>query len=217
MNFEHDRKNQVGAPRSSSAFAQMERMPPLLLALYFGLLAITIMFVMLVAAYISTRLHSGVPTGLHSLSRYFSLSTIVLVLSSYTISQAPRLYAQDDLRSLGRCLGATLLLGGIFAGLQVLGWRELMTQGVPFQGKASNSSGQFIYLISALHVAHLLGGMLFLLALLMRVVYADRDTVRALVFIRNPYYRRQLRMLGTYWHFIDILWVALFAVFLFMY
>jgi cytochrome c oxidase subunit 3 len=217
MNFENDRKNQVGAPRSSSAFGQMERMPPLLLALYFGLLAITIMFVMLVAAYISTRLHSGAPTGLHSLSRYFSLSTIVLVVSSYTISQAPRLYAQDDLGSLGRCLGATLLLGGIFAGLQVLGWRELMMQGVPFQGKASNSSGQFIYLISALHVAHLLGGMLFLLAMLLRVLHADRDAVRSLVFIRNPYCRRQLRMLGTYWHFIDILWVALFAVFLFMY
>ncbi len=217
MKSEHDHKNQVGARHRPSALGQMERMPPLLLALYFGLLAITIMFVMLVAAYISTRLHSGVPTGLHALSRYFSLSTIVLLVSSYTIGQAPRLYAQDDLGSLGRCLGATLLLGAVFAGLQVLGWRELMTQGVPFQGAASNSSGQFIYLISALHVAHLLGGMLFLLSLLLRVGHADRDAVRALVFIRNPYYRRQLRMLGTYWHFIDILWVALFAVFLFMY
>jgi cytochrome c oxidase subunit 3 len=195
----------------------MERLPPLLMVLYLALLAITVMFAMLVVAYVSARLRSGVPTGLHALPRYFSLSTIVLVVSSYTIAQAPRLYAQDDLSSLGRCLGATLLLGSVFAGLQVLGWRELMTQGVPFQGIASNSSGQFIYLISALHVAHLLGGMLFLLVLLLRVLHADRDAVRSLVFIRNPYYRRQLRLLGTYWHFIDALWVALFAVFLFLY
>ena len=217
MNSENDRKNQVGDTRLASRFERIERMPPLLMVLYLALLAITVMFVMLVAAYVATRLRSGESTGLHALPRYFSLSTIVLVVSSYTMSQAPRLYGKDDLNSLGRCLGATLLLGCLFAGLQVLGWRELMTQGVPFQGVASSSSGQFIYLISALHVAHLLGGMLFLLALLLRVTHANRDSVRALVFIRNPYYRRQLRLLGTYWHFIDVLWVALFAVFLFMY
>lgn len=217
MNYENDRKNQVGAPLPPSAFARIERMPPLLMVLYLVLLAITVMFVMLVAAYVTTRLRNGVPTGLLALPRYFSLSTIVLIVSSYTMSKAARLYAQDDLSSLGRCLGATLLLGCVFSGLQVLGWRELVAQGVPFQGQASSSSGQFIYLISALHVAHLLGGMLFLLALLLRVVHAERDPVRALVFIRNPYQRRQLRLLGTYWHFIDVLWVALFAVFLFLY
>ncbi|GAB3324696.1 cytochrome c oxidase subunit 3 [Hymenobacter humi] len=217
MNSEHEHKNQVGARRRPSPFGRIERMPPLTMALYLALLGITVMFLMLVVAYVSARLRSGVPTGLHALPRYFSLSTIVLVVSSYTIAQAPRLYAQDDLGSLGRCLGATLVLGCIFAGLQVLGWRELMTSGVPFQGAASSSSGQFIYLISALHVAHLLGGMLFLLALLLRVMHADRDAVRTLVFIRNPYHRRQLGLLGTYWHYIDILWVVLFAVFLFMY
>jgi cytochrome c oxidase subunit 3 len=217
MNSEHERNNQVGARRRPSRFGRIERMPPLLVALYLALLAITVMFVLLVVAYVTTRLRSGVPTGLHPLPRYFSLSTIVLVVSSYTIGQASRLYAQDDLSSLSRCLGATLLMGCVFAGLQVLGWRELMATGVPFQGEASNSSGQFVYFISALHVVHLLGGMLFLLALLLRVIHADRDAVRALVFIRNPYYRRHLSLLGLYWHFIDVLWVALFAVFLFLY
>ena len=217
MNPENDRKNYVGRPQGVSALARMERLPPLLLVLYLVMLAITVMFVVLVAAYAAARLRSGVPTGLYALPRYFSLSTIVLVVSSYTIGQAPRLYAQDNLGSLGRCLGATLLLGCVFAGLQVLGWRELMQYGVPFQGATSTSSGQFIYLISALHVAHLLVGMLFLLVLLLRVLHADRDAVRGLVFIRNPYHRRQLRLLSTYWHFIDVLWVALFAVFLFLY
>ena len=217
MNPENDRRKQVGTPQDATTFARMERLPPLLMVLYLVMLAITVMFVILLAAYINARLRSGVPTGLHALPRYFSLSTIVLVVSSYTIGQARRLYAQDDLASLGRCLGATLLLGCVFAGLQVLGWRELVLYGVPFQGAASTSSGQFIYLISALHVVHLLAGILFLLVLLLRVLQADRDAVRGLVFIRNPYHRRQLRLLGTYWHFIDVLWVALFAVFLFMY
>jgi len=214
MNSEHNPNKQVGAGRPSSAFGRIERMPPLLVALYLAMLASTILFLMLVVAYASTRVANGVPRGLHPFPRFFSLSTIVLLVSSYTVAQAPRLYAQEDLRALGRCLGATLLLGCIFAGLQALGWRELMAHGVLFQGLAT---GTYIYLISALHVVHLLGGMLYLLALLLKVVQTQRDAVQALVYIRNPFHRRQLRALGTYWHFVDILWVVLFGVFLFLF
>ena len=116
--------------------------------------------------------------------------------------------------ALVRGLAATLLLACIFAGLQVLGWRELQQQGIFFSGEAG---GTYVYLISALHVAHLLGGMLFLLVLLLRALAAARDAVRGLVFIRDPYQLRQLRLLSTYWHFIDVLWVLLFAVFLCLY
>ncbi|GAA4022773.1 heme-copper oxidase subunit III family protein [Hymenobacter glaciei] len=217
MNSDSERDNQIGARRRASSFGRIERLPPLMVAGYLGMLAIAIMFAILVAAYVQARLNSGVTTGLYALPRYFSLSTIVLLVSSYTMGQAPRLYAQDDLPSLARCLVATLLLGCVFAGLQVLGWRELLQNGVAFRGEGSRSSGQFLYLISALHVAHLLGGVLLLLAVLLRVVHAERDAVRTLVFIRNPYHRRHLRLLGTYWHFIDVLWVVLFGVFLFMY
>lgn len=213
-NFDNDRNNRVGAGPPVSAFTRIERLPPLLMVLYLALLAIAIMFAILVAAYVHARLGSAAPAGSHPFPRYFSLSTIVLLISSYTVAQAPRLYARDDLATLGRCLLATLLLGSIFAGLQVLGWRELMQQGVLFRGEAS---GTYVYLISALHVIHLLGGILYLLALLLRVFHADRDAVRQLTFIRNPYHRRQLRALGTYWHFIDMLWVVLFGVFLFFY
>jgi cytochrome c oxidase subunit 3 len=214
MNSDKERKDKVGAGRPASAFSRIERVPPLMMLLYLSMAGITVLFVILLVAYAQTRHLSGLPTGLHPLPRYFSLSTIVLLVSSYTVAQALRIYHQDDVRGLVRCLGATLALGSIFAGLQVLGWRELMTQGVFFTGEAS---GTYVYLISALHVAHLLGGMLFLLALLLRTLHASRDAVRSLVFIRNPYRRRQLRMLALYWHFIDALWVVLFTLFLFLY
>ena len=217
MNPDSERDNQIGARQQTASLGRIERLPPLLVAGYLGMLAIAVMFAILTAAYVQARINSGVPTGLYALPRYFSLSTIVLLISSYTMAQAPRLYARDDLPSLARCLTATLLLGSIFSGLQLLGWRELLQNGVAFRGEGSRSSGQFLYLISGLHVAHLLGGMLLLLAVLLRVAHARRDAVRALVFIRNPYYRRVLRLLGTYWHFIDVLWVVLFAVFLFLY
>ncbi|GAB3292686.1 cytochrome c oxidase subunit 3 [Hymenobacter tenuis] len=214
MNSDPERTNKIGANRPASPFQRMERMPLLLMMLYLGMAGVTVLFIMLLVAYAYTRYHSNAAPGIYPLPRFFSLSTIVLLISSYTINQASRLYSQDDLRSLGRCLGATLLLSSVFAGLQLLGWRELMNQGVFLDGVAS---GTFIYLISALHVAHLLGGMLFLLALLLRTQHAARDAVRTLVFIRNPYRRLQLRMVTIYWHFIDVLWVVLFAAFLFLY
>jgi len=212
-NSDNTPNNRVRTGPPVSAFARIERLPPLLVALYLGLIAITVMFAILAALYISTRLSKGGHTSLHPFPSFFSLSTIVLLVSSYVVAQAPRLYARDDLVALGRCLLATLVLGSIFTGLQVLGWRDLL----PFVSFRGQSSGTFIYFISALHVAHLLGGMLYLLALALRVLHADRDAVRYLVFIRNPYYRRQLRALCTYWHFIDVLWVALFVIFLLFY
>jgi cytochrome c oxidase subunit 3 len=212
-----DRNLPPGTGRRSagdSAFSRIERLPPLLMLLYLALLGITMMFVTLVAMYVASRSQSGVPTGLHPFPRYFSLSTIVLLVSSYILAQAPRLYRADDLNALGRCLGATLLLGCIFSGLQVQGWRELVQQGVLFTGERS---GTFVYVISGLHVAHIVAGLVFLLVSMVRTLHASRDSVRTLVFIRNPYQLRQLRALLTYWHFIDVLWVALFGMFLFLY
>ena len=214
MNSDKDPRNKVGAGRPSSTFARMERMPPMQMLLYLSIVASTVLFVVLAAAYAQTRLLSAMPQGLHPFPRYFSISTIVLLVSSYTIAQARRLYQQDDVTMLSRCLGATLLLAAIFVGMQGLGWRELIAQGVFFNGEAS---GTYVYLLSALHVLHLLAGVLFLMILFLRTAHASRDGVRTLVFIRNPYRRRQLQMLAVYWHFLDGLWLALFAVFLFLY
>lgn len=219
MNSDKERKDKVGANRPASAFQRMERVPPMLMMLYLALVGIGVLFLFLVVAYAQTRYMAGLPRGLHPFPKFFSISTIVLLISSYTLAQAPRIYRADDVVNLTRCLGATLLLGCIFTGLQVLGWRELVDQGVTFKGLENHTfaTGSYIYLISALHVAHLLGGMLFLLALLLRTLHASRDAVRTLVFIRNPYRRLQLRLLSYFWHFIDALWVVLFIVFVFLY
>jgi cytochrome c oxidase subunit 3 len=214
---DNERRNRIGAgrqPAGSSAFGRMERVPPLLMMFYLALLGIGVLFTGLVTMYIFTRLQDGgAPSG-HPFPRYFSLSTIVLLVSSYILGQAQRLYRADDLANLVRCLVAVLLLASIFCGLQLLGWRELMQQGTLFKDAPS---GTYLYLISGVHIAHIVGGMFYLLALLLRTLHAARDGVRTLVFIRNPYHRRQLQAITVYWHFVDVIWLVLFAVFLFMY
>ncbi|WP_426491887.1 cytochrome c oxidase subunit 3 [Hymenobacter sp. 102] len=214
MNSDFEPSNKVGANRPASSFQRLERVPLLMMMLYVGLVGISALFLVLVGAYAYTRLRNGETIGNgYALPRYFSLSTLVLLLSTYVISQSRRLYAQDNLSALTRCLGATFLLSSIFSGLQLLGWQELSQQGLNFTGEASST---FVYLISGVHVLHVLGGMLFLLVLLVRTHHASRDAVRSLVFIRNPYRVLQLRMITLYWHFIDGVWLALFAAFLFL-
>jgi cytochrome c oxidase subunit 3 len=214
---DNERRNQIGAgrqPAGSSTFGRIERVPPLLLMFYLAMLGIAVLFTGLVTMYVFTRAQDGTAPSGHSFPRYFSLSTIVLLVSSPVLAQALRLYKADDLPNLARCLGATLLLASIFCGLQLAGWHELQQQGVLFK---DSPSGTYVYLISGVHIAHIVAGILYLLALLVRTLHANRDGVRTLVFIRNPYRRRQLQAISTYWHFVDAIWVVLFAVFLFMY
>jgi cytochrome c oxidase subunit III len=214
MNSDKERKDKVGAGRPTPASARRGRLPLLELILYLSLGGITAMFGALIAVYVYTRtLDAGADSPM-PFPRWFSLSTVVLMLSSYVLAQAPRLYRADDVAGLARCLGATLLMGCVFAGLQVMGWVELNRQGI-FLTK--EPSGTAVYLISVIHVLHLLGGMVLLSTLLSFAVRASRDGIRMLTFIRNPYWRLRLRLLSIFWHFVDVLWVVLFMVFLFLF
>lgn len=214
MNSDKERKDKVGAGRPTPTSAHRHKLPLLELVLYLTLGGITAMFAALIGVYLYTRATDGGHGSPHPFPRWFSLSTVVLLLSSYVLAQAPRLYRADDVSGLTRCLSATLLLGLIFAGLQALGWLELDNQGVRL---TREPSGTAIYLLSALHVLHVLGGIAALGVLLTHSLRASRDGIRTLVFIRNPYWRLRLRLVGIFWHFLDALWIALFTIFLFLF
>lgn len=205
-----DNKKRVGT-RRLTAFGRIERIHPLLMLLYVGLLGVTVLFVILVASYLQTRaLH---PMGARPFPRFFALSTVLLLLSSATLRPATRHYRKDRLDKTARALGLTMILGIGFVLAQLAGWRELLLNGYPLRSVAASS---YVYLLSSLHAAHLLGGLLGLSYFYLRTRHAAADGVRTLVFIRNPYRRLQLRMLRFYWHYLDVLWLALFGLFLFV-
>lgn len=196
--------------RRASALARMERTHPLLMLVYLALVGITVLFAILVVAYVQARHFHPLPD--RPFPRFFALSTVLLVLSSATLRPTTRAYRKDNLRRLARSLGYTLALGLAFVAAQLVGWRELLLGGLAPRGVAT---GSYIYLLSALHAVHLLAGIGFLAYFWLLTRHAAADGVRTLVFIRNPYRRLQLRMLRLYWHFMDGLWLALFLVLLF--
>lgn len=204
-----DRKNKVDA-RQGSSFGKMEHMHPIRMLLYLSMIGIGILFFVLVVAFART---GGFGSEQFSFPKFFSVSTLLLIFSSFAISRVPRIYKKDKLRKMTRYLAITFALGIAFIGAQLLGWRELTVSGAYFSGKAS---GSYLYLITALHLLHLLGGMIFLAFLLFKTAHMASDRVRSLIFIRDPYRRMQLSMLCTYWHFIGFLWLSLYMVILFM-
>ena len=208
--MDSDKKNKVGS-RQLSAFRHIERMHPIRMLLYLSMVGIGVLFLILLIAFMRT---GGFQSEEIQLPKFFSLGTVLLLLSSYTISRVPTIYKKDKLHKMARYLAATLGLGLLFIGSQILGWKEMTDAGVNFSGKAS---GTYLYLISALHILHLAGGIIFLFFVFFKTAHVATDSVRSLIFIRDPYRHLQLQMLSSYWHFLDFMWVGLYLVFLFMF
>lgn len=97
----------------------------------------------------------------------------------------------------------TFVLGLAFVILQYQGWKAMNAMGATF---TVNPSSSFVFVISGLHAAHVLGGVAALIVAMVHAFY--------LPF--KPTARRKLRfdLVVQYWHFVDILWVYLVVFFM---
>jgi cytochrome c oxidase subunit 3 len=104
----------------------------------------------------------------------------------------------------------TLILGVIFSLLQLAGWYELNEMGIDFKGIPS---GSFLYLLSGIHIFHLLGAMIFAAILLNQIRKRKDDEIQHLILLTNPYEKMRIRLFTFYWHFMDLIWLILFVLF----
>lgn len=137
------------------------------------------------------------------LPKVFLISTIDIVLSSIALHFAYRAFKNGQEMAYKILLSIALVLGFAFLLLQYQGWMALQDMGVMM---TTNPSGSFVYVISGLHAAHILGG---IGALVVAVLHAFLLPFR----VTAP---RKLRfeLTLTYWHFVDFLWVYLFFFFI---
>lgn len=142
----------------------------------------------------------------------FYYSTVLIVLSSVTMAMAVRTFKRDQLNQYRLFLALTLALGLGFFYSQYLGWKQLQNIGIYLSG---NPSGSFVYVITYVHVAHVLGGLLFLFFALMRALFLFRNPATYLIYRTDGNKKVGIELLATYWHFIDLLWVYLLLFFTF--
>lgn len=120
-------------------------------------------------------------------------NTLALALSSATLEAARR--RAGDGQGLVRLAGA---LGLVFVGGQFLAWRALAAQGIYL---ASNPASSFFYMLTGIHLVHLVGGLVWLGVLAAGVLGRGRGGEG-----------RRLGLFALYWHFLGALWLYLIVV-----
>ncbi|MDZ4757970.1 MAG: cytochrome c oxidase subunit 3 [Bacteroidota bacterium] len=170
---------------------------PLKFILWLIIVAAVMLFAGLTSAYIVKKI-DGKAWLEFQLPSMFMVSTIVVILSSVTMWWSHRSAKRDEIQRVKMGLFATLLFALSFVGLQYMGWKQLVENNVYFTGFSVSAS--FVYVISGLHVLHILGGIIFLGILLAK-------TYRYEVHKKNML---SISLCSTYWHFVGLLWVYLY-------
>ncbi|HYV83918.1 MAG TPA: cytochrome c oxidase subunit 3 [Pyrinomonadaceae bacterium] len=167
------------------------------------LAAVVMMFAALSSVYIYIMASEEQRRPIAMPSMFF-VSTALILVSSGTFHQAKRSLQQDRPRAYLRWLLATLGLGFAFLGSQFVGWRELARAGVYFAGHPRSS---FFYFATALHGAHLVGGIALILYLVIR-------RLRLGWLLHGEKNSTWHGVVGLYWHTMDGIWVWLFLLLL---
>lgn len=128
----------------------------------------------------------------------FWFSTIILIISSFTLHFSYNSFLSGNAVVYRGLLLLSFLLGIFFIYLQYQGWNALVNIGVEL---GTNPSGSFLYVLSALHAAHILGGLAALFIAILHAFILPYEVTE----------KRKLRfeMTQIYWHFVDLLWIYL--------
>lgn len=172
--------------------------------LWIGLISIGMMFAGLTSGYIVRR-----QTGTwlkFDLPFTFWISTAIIIISSVSMNWAVQLIRKNLLKTLPNAILTTLILGIGFGIFQFVSWHTLITKDIYFTGPTSNASASYLYVLSALHLCHIIGGLIAL-----SVVYVKSIRVK---YSAGNYLG--IKLCAIYWHFLDGLWVYLFLFMLMM-
>jgi cytochrome c oxidase subunit 3 len=171
-------------------------------------------FAALFAMYFTTRAVQGPEVWLESTEMlaipFSALNTTVLVLSSVTcqfgVFAAERFQPRrsGSLLQIGKWgmrewFSLTFLMGAFFIGGQIYEYAHLVQEGMTL---SSSAYGSVFYLATGFHGLHVTGGLIAFLLVMLRVSKARRfghsQATSAIV-------------VSYYWHFVDVVWIALFA------
>ena len=192
------------------------------------LLSDTFIFSCFLLSYMTVRMSTTVPWP--NSSEIFALSfggdpipliliaimTFILISSSGTMAMAVRFgYAKDRVKSAIMLL-VTAVFGAMFVGMQAFEWTKLIVDegvrpwGNPFGAPQFGSS---FFMITGFHGFHVSVGVIFLFIVARKVWRGDYDTQKRGYFTSQKGNYGIVETMGLYWHFVDLVWVFIFALF----
>ncbi|MCI0385602.1 heme-copper oxidase subunit III [Streptomyces sp. CNQ085] len=130
---------------------------------------------------------------------FAATNTTILVLSSLTCQLGVFAAERGDVKRLRLWFVITFVMGAIFIGGQVFEYAELVHEGVSI---SSGPYGSAFYLTTGFHGLHVTGGLIAFLFVLGRTYMARRFT---------HHQATAAIVVSYYWHFVDVVWIGLFA------
>ncbi|RUV56745.1 bb3-type cytochrome oxidase subunit IV [Mesorhizobium sp. M5C.F.Ca.IN.020.29.1.1] len=144
-----------------------------------------------------------------------AIMTFVLISSSGTMAMAVNFGYRHDRRKTAILMLLTAALGATFVGMQAFEWTKLITEGVRPWGNPWGAAqfGSSFFMITGFHGTHVTFGVIFLIIVARKVWRGDYDTGRPGFFTSRRGRYEHVEIMGLYWHFVDLVWVFIFAFF----
>ena len=145
-----------------------------------------------------------------------AIMTFVLITSSGTMALAVNFGYRKNRKVTFWLLLATALLGATFVGMQAFEWTKLIVEeGVrPWANPlGAPQFGAVFFMITGFHGTHVSIGVLFLIIVAVKVLRGNMDEERPGFMTGQPQRYEMVETMGLYWHFVDLVWVFIFAFF----
>lgn len=131
---------------------------------------------------------------------WFWVSAGIAVVSSFLMQKAYNSARKDDVQLVPSLVFLAIITGLMFGISQFLGWKDMTSRGLFISNQEPEEiSASFVYVISLVHLAHILIG----LALLIITFYKS---------LKLKVHRKDLVFINistTYWHFLGLLWICI--------
>jgi len=177
--------------------------------IYLLLAGVTSLFFGFSISYLYNRIQAGIaPVDLPPL---FYLNSFLLIGSSFSLIRAKRSYLDDETEQYQLMLIVTFMLTSLFLVMQIMAWKQLLDNNISL---THSNLASYMYVISALHFAHVIGGLPFLAYFIWQSKKFMKEPVTVLIYFSDPDKKRRLKLLTIYWHLLDALWIYLVVFFL---
>jgi cytochrome c oxidase subunit 3 len=183
------------------------------------LLSDTFVFSCFLTGYMTVRMSTTVPWP--NASEVFALTvggtdvpllliaimTFVLITSSGTMAMAVNYAYRRDRYTAATLMFVTAIFGEMFVGMQAFEWSKLIfVEGVRPWGNPMGAEqfGSVFFMVTGFHGLHVTCGVIYLIVVAFKLMRGDYE--------RSGNYQI-VEITGLYWHFVDLVWVFIFAFF----
>ena len=166
----------------------------------FLLLVVLMTFGGLIGAYIVLATNGALEWRPFDIPIQVWISTAIILTSSFTYHVSKKLLFKNEQEKSKKWLLATTVLGAAFISSQILAWFMLYRRGIYWE---ANPYAGFFYILTAVHVVHVIGGICALGAIVIRSWH------KTFLFDELEYRQNLANVVGWYWHFMDALWIVI--------